>query len=384
MKGHVAKKGKRYYPVVDIGRDANGKRKQQWHKGHATKKEADQELRAILTQLDNGTYVAPNKRTLADFIEQDWLPSLSSDLRPGTVALHELNCRAYIIPALGGKALQNVTPRDLAALKAQLLDSGRRDGEGLSVSAVTNIWKTLRGIFRDAQRLGLRQNNPVENVKAPKRSTGKDDSSEIETWTADEMRQFLETAGDDRLFAAWLLAATTGMRRGEILGLRWSDISLARGEVAIHRTLVLVKNKPTWSEPKTRRSRRSIPLSPEAVSALRAHRVAQAEDRLLLGEGYEDDDLVFCHPNGTPIHPGTFTDYFHRISKRAGIPRRTFHAVRHTFATLALETDVHIKVVSEILGHSSVAITLDTYSHATPALQKEATSKVTALFLGSR
>lgn len=378
MRGHIAKKGKRYYPVTDVGRDpATGRRKQKWHEGYGTKREAEARLADIVRDLRQGNYVAPSRRTLADFVSRDWLPSLESKLRPGTIALHELNCRAYLLPRLGGTSLQEVSPRDLQTLYADLLKDGRRDGKGLSASAVKNVHKTARRIFQDAQRMGLRQGSPVESVEPPTVRT-----PETETWTASELKRFLEAAAPDRLYAAWLLAATTGMRRGEILGLRWVDVALDR--VSIRSTLVLVKNVPMWSEPKTPRSRRSIPLAAETSTALRAHRKAQAEERLLMGAAFSDSDLVFCQADGSFIHPSTFTATFQRLARDAGVPKRKIHAVRHTFATLALEAGVHPKVVSEILGHSSVAITLDLYTHAVQSLQENATSKVAALVFGER
>lgn len=380
MRGHIAKKGKRYYPVVDVGRDPEtGRRKQKWHGSYPTKREAEAVLAEIVRDLRTGSYVTPSRKTVAEFVQNEWLPALrSSELKPGTIALHELNVRAYLLPVLGEKALQDVTPLDLERLYAKLRESGKRDGTGLSRSATVNVHKTTRSIFKKAQKLGLRQGNPAEAIEM---KAGK--TAEVETWTPKQMHQFLKTVAEDRLFAAWLLAATTGMRRGEILGLRWSDVSLDLGKVSIRSTIVLVKDKPTWSDPKTSKSRRTITLAPEAVAALKAHKVAQAEDKLFLGPAFEDNDLVFCQEDGKVLHPTRFTDAFQRLSREAKVPRRKFHCVRHTFATMALEAGVHPKVVSEILGHSSVSITLDLYTHSVEGLQAEATSKVANLMLGS-
>jgi integrase len=144
----------------------------------------------------------------------------------------------------------------------------------------------------------------------------------------------------------------------------------------------MVDNVPTWSEPKTAKGRRSVPLPAETVAALRAHRAHQLKERLALGTGYRDEDLVFCREDGTTFHPGTFERTFDRLAAQAGLPPIRLHDLRHTFATLALSAGVHPKVVSEILGHASISITLDTYSHAVPAMQEEAATRIAALFLG--
>lgn len=192
------------------------------------------------------------------------------------------------------------------------------------------------------------------------------------TWSAEELRHFLKSIQGDRLYAAFLLAATTGMRRGEVLGLRWRDVDLAAARVSIRQTLITIGYELAWSTPKTDRGRRNVALDPTTVEALRAHRAQQLEERLLLGPSFRDDDLVFCQPDGAPIHPDSLCGLFERFAKRASLPRIRFHDLRHTHASLALTAGVHPKVVSERLGHADIALTLNTYSHAIPALQETA------------
>jgi integrase len=184
--------------------------------------------------------------------------------------------------------------------------------------------------------------------------------------------------------AAYVLAATTGLRRGELLGLRWRDLDLGAGRLSVTQTLVSVNYAVSFSTPKTAAGRRSVALDPATVAALRAHRVAVLEERLSLGLGAPTEDaLAFTAIDGTPLHPGQFSDRFDRLVKAAGVPRIRFHDLRHTHATLALRAGVHPKVVSERLGHSTISVTLDTYSHAIPAMQEEAAAKVAALVFGS-
>jgi integrase len=204
----------------------------------------------------------------------------------------------------------------------------------------------------------------------------------MKTWPANDLRTFLEHVRPHRFYAAWLVAGTSGLRRGEILELHWRDVDLDAARLAVRFALVMVDNSPTWSEPKTAKGRRSVPLPAETVAALRAHRAHQLKERLALGTGYRDEDLLFCREDSATLRPDTFERTFDRLAAQAGLPPIRLHDLRHTFATLALSAGVHPKVVSEILGHASIAITLDTYSHAVPAMQEEAATRIAALFLG--
>jgi integrase len=195
---------------------------------------------------------------------------------------------------------------------------------------------------------------------------------ELRTWTAQELRQFLGSVQDDRLYAAWRLAALTGMRRGEVLGLRWADLDLDGGWLSVRQTLVVIDNQPQLSQPKTTRGSRRLALDPGTVTALRVHRKAQAAERLAIGPAWSDEDLVFTCQDGRALQP----EYVRRQFDRR------FHDLRHTHATLALQAGVHPKVVSERLGHTTVTMTLDIYSHAIPAMQQDAATTIAGLVTG--
>ncbi len=199
------------------------------------------------------------------------------------------------------------------------------------------------------------------------------------TWTAGELGRFLDFVVDDRLYGAWVLAATTGLRRGEVLGLRWSDVDLDSGRLAVRQTLVSVAYETKFSTPKTKRGRRSVSLDATTVMALRSHRKRQLEERMEWGPAYQDSGLVVTRENGVLVHPDRFTQMFDKHVKNSGLPRIRLHDLRHTHATLALAAGVHPKVLSERLGHATVAFTLDVYSHAVPALQEEAAERVASL-----
>jgi integrase len=194
---------------------------------------------------------------------------------------------------------------------------------------------------------------------------------EMSVWTGEQLRAFLASLASDRLSAAFLLAATSGMRRGEILGLRWSDVDLDAGRLAVRQQLVTTGYRLSFTEPKTNKGKRALDLDPATVGALRAHRSRQLEERLAWGEGYQDPGLVFTSEDGGPLHPQSFSGSFERHVRASGLPPIRLHDLRHTYATIALGAGMHPKVVSERLGHASITITLDTYSHVIPWLDKQ-------------
>jgi integrase len=187
---------------------------------------------------------------------------------------------------------------------------------------------------------------------------------------------------DHKLSAAFVVLATTGMRRGECLGLRWSDVNLTAGRVSITQTVIAVNHDVRIGSPKTARGRRTVALDPKTVAALREHRQNQLAERLLMGAG-TDHDLVFCRPDGSPLHPERFSRTFAIEAARAGLPLIRCHDLRHTWATLALSAGEHPKVVQERLGHANVSITLDVYSHVTEGLHGEVASRVAGIIFGA-
>jgi len=366
--------------VVDHGRDpTSGRRRQKWHSGFATRKEAERALSGVLSRLHQGTYVEPSKLTVSEFLEQ-WLAGIKAGVRSSTWESYSRNLRTHVKPRLGAARLQSLNASTLNAFYAELLSSGRADGNGgLAPRTVRYIHTILRKALKDAVRWNQLVRNPADDADPPRTSTG--GARRLKTWTADELRAFLTHVADDRLFAAWLLAATTGMRRGEVLGLRWRDVDLEHARVAIRQALVVVSYKLEWSEPKTARGRRSVALDPTTVDILRAHRVRQAAEKAAIGPAYRDEGLVFARPDGAPIHPESLSAAFERHSALVGLPRIRLHDLRHTHATLALQAGVHPKIVSERLGHADIALTLNTYSHAIPALEETAANLIANLVI---
>ena len=380
MRGSVIKRGSGWSVVIDAGRDPSGKRIRKWHSGFATRKEAERARTEILSRLDRGTYVEPTRRMLGEFLDQEWLPAIQARIRPSTWDSYARNLRLHVLPALGAEHLQSITPARLNRFYAELLERGRANGRGgLAPKTVRYVHGILRKALADAVRWNLVQRNAADFADPPKVSSA---GREMLTWNAEELRTFLEHIAGERLYAAYLLAATTGMRRGEVLGLRWRDVDLDAARLSVRQSIVSVAYEIKITEPKTARSRRSIALDQRTVAALRAWRKLQLEDRMLLGDDYDNSGLVFTRQDGRFIHPDRFTQVFDKHVEASGLRHIRLHDLRHTHATLALAAGVHPKVVSERLGHATVAFTLDVYSHAVPALQEDAADRIANVVFG--
>ena len=202
----------------------------------------------------------------------------------------------------------------------------------------------------------------------------------MQFWAPGELREFLGSVRGSRLEAAWHLAAMTGMRRGEILGLRWRDVDLDACRLAIRQTILSIAYEVTVSTPKTHQAR-TVDLDEATVAQLRAHAERQQLERAAWGAGYVDNDLVFCRENGEPSHPDTFTQSFERAIAKTALPKIRLHDLRHTHATIALRAGVQVKVISERLGHESPAFTLKQYAHVLPGMQAEAAAEIARLVL---
>lgn len=381
MRGHVRKRGNTWSVVVDVGRDpATDQRRQKWHSGYARRKDAEAALPKIVGGLADGGYVEPSKLTLGDYLQDRWLPAMKTRVRPSTLDSYTRNVRRHVVPRIGGVLLQQLTGDRLDAVYAALLEDGRRDGQPLSVRTVRYIHAIIRLALADAVRWDLIPRNPAERANAPRQTRNRE---AMRTWTAPQLRAFLDSRDDDRLVALWHLLASTGLRRGEALGLAWDHVDLDAGRLAVRRALVSIGYQMSFSEPKTAKSRRSVALDAGTTEALRAHRKRQLAERIALGPAWQDNALVFTREDGAAMHPDRVSKLFEtHIAAVDGLPRIRLHDLRHTHASLALQAGVHPKVVSERLGHSTIALTLDTYSHAIPAMQEDAAERVAALVFG--
>lgn len=372
-----------WFFIVDIG--INGERKQTRRRGFPTQKTAQAELTRVLGSLEQQSYVPPKRQTLGVFLTDIWLPSIEHTVKPGTFESYRRNVRLHIAGrAIGHRQLQQVEPADLNGLYATLM-RGDEEHRRLSARSVAYVATILHRAFRDAVRWQALVRNPADAADPPRPGA----RPEMQTWTGAQLHTFLNHVATDRLSGAWRLLATTGMRRGEVLGLRWSDVDLDAGSLRITRTLITTdvqrKGSPgfAWGTPKTKKGRRTVALDPASVTALRQHRTRQLEERMALGANYADEDLLVCKLDGTPLHPKNLSYKFGRAAQAAGLPQIRLHDLRHSHATLALRAGIHPRVVQERLGHANVSITLDTYSHVDLAMQTAAAKLVAALITGT-
>ena len=373
MRGSVVKRGKTWSYVVDVGRDDAGKRRQKWKGGFRTKRDAQRALSEALGKVDDGSWFDAERKTLAEYLDE-WLRLVSPRLRPTTSASYAETMHGWVVPRIGHLGLTAVSPMVLMDLYAQLTDSGRRDGRGgLSSSSVTYCHRILKHALSDAVKWGLLQRNPADLVSPPRVVT-----PEMQVWTSAEVRRFLEHVADDRLYAMWLLLVMTGMRRGEVLGLRWKDVDLVVGRIAIRQTLLEVGYETHFGEPKTKRSRRSVSIDPTTVAALADHRERQLAERLPTLEEAIDPafDLVFTQIDGRPLQPQNVSQAFGNTIRRAKLPQIRLHDLRHTSATLGLLAGVSIKAISARVGHSSSWFTADRYVHVDHAVARDAAERI--------
>jgi integrase len=371
----VYKRGKAWAVLVERGSAADGTRRRLYKGGYRTKSEAKQAEVAFKSQLMAGTYVDRSSIKVSDYFDS-WLLQ-QHGLKPTTLAGYRSHVVNHVVPRLGEVRLQELSPAMLNAFYSDLISNGRvkRGGEGtpLSRTTVRLIHAVLRRALQDAVRSGLLVRNPADAATKPKRDASS--SGSMRTWTASQVSTFLALSKDDRLHAVWVVFATTGARRGEVLGLHWDDVDLDRGVASIRRTLVVVDRRAIEGTPKTGHGR-LISLAGPTVDALRRWRVRQLAERLQWGETWQDLGLVFTREDGTSLHPDSITDDFKKLCARSELPRVRLHDLRHSWATLALEAGVPLKVVSENLGHSSIRITSDVYSHVNPGMAADAVAKV--------
>jgi integrase len=294
-------RGKTWAYVVDVGRDpGTGRRRQQTKGGFRTKRAAEDAMAELIRSVADGSYVAPDPQTLAQWIER-WLVTIAPKVRSSTLRDSRTGL-GRVTERLGHIRLQALRPLDIEEFYASLLEDGHRYGGGLAPKTVRNVHIALRRSLADALRFGLVQRNVAALVKPPAPVR-----PELVTWDAADVRTFLASVELDRNAPAYRLLATTGMRRGEALGLRWADIAFDAERVTINRSLSVVESELVWSTPKTARSRRNVSLDPETVATLKAHRRRQLEERVAAGDAWDDADLVFCDQLGTPLHPDRFT-----------------------------------------------------------------------------
>ena len=374
MRGHITKRGINSYSVViRRGRDPNtGKYLQSWFTVTGTKKDAEKRLAELLHQLATGVFMKPGNTTVSEFLER-WLTDYAfANLAPRTAEGYETIIRQHLMPQLGHYTLTQLKPEHIQNYYANTLAHGRCDGKGvLSPLTVRHHHMALHNALKCAVKWGLLSRNPVDAISAPRATR-----TEMKVMSEQDLNRFLQAARTTPYHTLFYLALFTGMRRSELLALRWSDIDLLLCQLSVTRSMHRLNNGDIiFRPPKTAKGRRTISLSPSTALVLKQHRDGQQALRLLQGLNLREEDLIFSKEDRSPISPNVVTSAWIRLAKRVGLQGIRLHDARHTHASLMLKQGVHPKIVQERLGHSTIAITLDTYSHVAPGLQQAAADR---------
>ena len=327
-----------------------------------TRREVDEKLTKAKADRDGGLVFDADNLKLGEYLGRWLADSVRDTVRPTTFERYEQMVRLHIRPVLGKVKLKNLTSAHVRGLYREKLDAG------LSPRTVQYVHVTLHKALKQAIADGLIPRNATEAVKPPQVRR-----EEMRPLTAEQVRILFDAAAGDRFEALYVLAVTTGLRQGELLGLKWDDVDLEEGTLRVRRTLTTAKGGPVLAAPKTKGSRRTVRLSQTALQALKSHLNRQLGDIEEAGDRWRENGLIFASETGEPLDRRLITTHrFKPLLKRAELPEVRFHDLRHTCATLLLSKNVNPKVVSEMLGHASIAITLDTYSHVLPTMQESA------------
>jgi integrase len=370
MKGHIRERSPGRWAIILDTQDAStGKRKRRWHKFMGNKRAAQIECARLISEMQRGTYIKPDKTTLTAYLDQ-WLASIKSQVAPRTFERYGEVAAKYIKPVLGNVVLSKLQPPGIVAAYDKIRTS-RTKGQGdLSPQTILHCHRILSAALRQAVRWRLLAYNPAGDVKAPKVERRK-----MKTYSFTQAVDVLEALRGSWMHVPALLGILCGLRRGEIAALRWGSVDLDGSQLAIVQSAEQTKAGVRYKEPKSGQAR-TIALSAAVVTELRQHRLKQAEQLLRLGVRLSDDAFVVAQADGNPYDPDSISKEWRLRIIKSGLPRLRFHDTRHTAASHMLKAGVHPKIASERLGHARVGITLDLYSHVVEGMQANAVEMV--------
>jgi integrase len=374
--GRIEERGERKYIIrIFLGRDATGKRRYHNKNFHGTKKQADAWLRDALVRVDKGEPIEAAPITVNEYLEK-WLNEAAKPrLRERTFQGYEDLLARYIKPAIGKQRLADVTALDVQGIYTKMIESG------ISARTVRYAHAVLSSAFKQGMKWQILAKDVTRLVDLPKQQR-----PEMNALSREESARFLQAVADDRYSVLFSFALSSGMRPEEYLGLKWSDIDWQMGKVRVQRVLVWKKGGGwQFEEPKTTKSRRAVPVPVTILAKLKNHKKIQLEERLKVGSLWQNHDLIFTTEIGSPIYTNNLRKrHFKPALVRAGLPLKVrLYDLRHTMATLLFLSNVHPKIVSERLGHSSIVLTLDTYSHVLPDMQKGAVEELEYLLFSN-
>ena len=369
MRGHIRRRGKQSWEIAyDVGLDGDGNRRQRFETVKGLKRDAEQRLTEIMAALGQGDYVERTGKTVKEFLEA-WILSRRRDLSPTTWSVYKYIVNAHLVRRLGSKQLQKLTWEAVESYYDGYRVGGI-ESTTLSERTLLHHHRLLTKAMKDAVKKGDLSRNPMDSVTAPSPS-----KPSIEAFPKSQNKQLLQRF-EGQLQTMVMLALGTGLRRGELCGLMWDRVYLDAAELEVSRNLVMAAGRSVLKSPKTKGSARRIVLPSTIVNALRAHWAAQAREKLAAGEAYIDEGFVFARPDGTPAPPDTFTRSFKATLKDSEFAGLDVHSLRHCHASQLIADGINIKTISSRLGHSTIVITLDTYGHLLPGMDKAAANAI--------
>jgi len=371
MQGCVQKKRNRWYIRYYIGKDANGKWKEKSEGSWATKREAEKVLRMRITEIEGSFERKVENSTLEVYLNHWFETYCKTQLAANTIRGYRVNIENHIVPRIGHVQLNRLKPNDIQTLYDDLLDSG------LSGTSVRYVHNNLHKALNAAVKEQLILRNPADYVYPPKVSRFEGD-----TLTPEQSLTLLKACNGTEIYLPVFLAVSLGLRRGEALGLQWDDIDFVSGTVTIRHSANFTKDGITLSTTKTKNSRRTLQLPDALKRSLEYTLSTQEERKAQYGVGYNPYNLVCCRADGSPLTSNCLHHKFKAVLDQCGLPEIRFHDLRHTNATLMLRNAIPAKIVSSMLGHSSIGITLDTYSHVITEMQSGATNAMNVIFQG--
>jgi integrase len=373
MKGHITERSPgKWGIVIDVPDPETGKRRRKWHTFHGTKRQAETECARLIAEIDGGNYIEPAKTTVREYFIA-WLKHEKANVSPSTHERYEDLLLKNVAPVIGSITLNKLTAAKIDAAWGTLLESGRRNGKGgLAPRTVGHCRRVMLAAMEQAVKWDLLKKNPVALTRPPKV-----ERKPMTAHVASDTAVMMDELRSKRVFMAALLAATCGMRRGEIVALQWKDVDLNAAVISVTRSAEQIKTVVRYKDTKSSKAR-TLAIGSTMLSELRRHKAAQAEEQLRIGIRPDGNSFVFSQADGQPLKPRSLTHEWTRLVAKTSLPQIRFHDLRHSHATQLLAAGVHPKIASERLGHSTIAITLDLYSHVMPGMQANAAEQVDA------
>lgn len=373
MKGHIRERSPgKWAIVIDVPDPETGTRRRKWHTFHGTKRQAETECARLIAELDGGSYIEPSKTTVREYFVR-WLSHEKANVSPKTHERYEELLLKNVAPVIGSITLNKLAAARIDGCWTRLLVSGRRDGKGgLSPRTVHHCRRVMLTAMDQALKWDLLKKNPVALTRPPKI-----EKETMGAYTAAQTAVMLDELRSTRVFIPVLLAALCGLRRGEILALRWKSVDFDSGSLSIRESAEEVGQQVRYKETKSGKAR-TVALSSTVREELKRHKISQAEEQLKFGIRPNENSFVVAQIDSSPLKPTSLTHEWTRLTAKSVLPRIRFHDLRHSHATQLLAAGVHPKIASERLGHSTIGITLDLYSHVMPGMQANAAEQVDA------